>query len=116
PRGFETLRREQGSNERAKLRRLAVGQEVRIAATPAVEGQANALEHVLDVTGRCEVATTRDPQELSLLHRAHELRQERRIATPPDEAGSHYHRLELRAVGREHPLLGKAFRGGVQAN
>ena len=94
--------------------RVAVGDEVGAPAAAVLGGAQQALDGVLDVRRRGQVAAAADPAERARARALDEHRQQRRVAAAPDEARAHDHRLERAAALLEHDLLGHRLRARVR--
>ena len=105
-RGLDALGAQHRGDELAEDDRLAVGDEVGLAGRAPLGRQQQALDDVVDVGRVGDVAAAADPGPFARLDRLHHLRQQRRVALAPDEAGPHDDGLEALAARVADRLLG----------
>ena len=86
-RGLHTLGLEQPGEELAEHDRVTVGDEVGLAGTPARRAPDQALDGVVHVRDRGQVASTADPGEAPAAHQLDDRRQQRGVAPRPRRSG-----------------------------
>jgi hypothetical protein len=105
---------EKRGHEGAELDWRAISDEVDLSPLPMSDGCQQALTGVGDVATRGEIVATVEPDEGTSPHGLHKRRQDRRIASAPDEVWTHDHGLQLCDVRRQHALLGQALSQRVE--
>ncbi len=112
-RRHHALRRGQAGQEIAAFDRLAVGQEIDLAAPAAFGGKQDPFGGVADMAGGDQVAPAIEPRPGVALQRPQQFGHEGGVAAAPDEARPHRHGGEAGRVGGDHVALRLAFRPGI---